>query len=240
MGGDGRRVEIYVDVFGSGLPILWLPGGPGLDNYLHPVARAFPDFRNVLPDPRGTGRSQGEPHGLTVAVQDLEDLRRALGLDRWLLLGHSWGADLALAYGLAHGGSVASIISFAGTGIQNDREWHAAYEARLSEEPHGDYQHTPGVQQQLLEDWRRFIKTPDLLARIARLEAPITFLHPTHDIRAGWPARQLANLAPRGDYVELVGAPHEAWLTHDDALVGVLRDILDATSNENSIVSGLP
>lgn len=220
------RVELHVELFGNGPPILWLPGGPGLNNYLHPVARAFPGFRSVLPDPRGTGRSQGQAHSLAVALQDLEDLRQALDLDRWIVLGHSWGADLALAYGLAHDRSVASIISFAGTGIQNDRDWHAAYESRLSEEPHGRYQHSPEVQQRLLHDWRRFIKSADLLARIARLEVPITFLHATNDIRAGWPARQLSNLAPRGRYLELADAPHEAWLTHYDALISVLTDIL--------------
>ncbi len=170
----------------------------------------------------------GHPHILAVAVRDLEDLRQALGLDRWVVLGHSWGADLALAYSLAHCESVASIVSFAGTGIQNDRDWHAAYEARLSEEPHGDYQQSQGVHRQLIDEWRDFIKTPDLLARLAALQTPITFLHSANDIRPGWPAQQLANLVPRGRYLELAGAPHEAWLTHHDALVRAFGEILGA------------
>ncbi len=33
------------------------------------------------------------------AVDDLERLRQALGIDRWAVLGHSWGAELALRYG---------------------------------------------------------------------------------------------------------------------------------------------
>ena len=221
-------VQLHVDVVGNGPPILWLPGGPGLDNYLRPVADALPGFLHVLPDPRGTGRSQGRPHGLAVAVHDLEDLRRSLEVERWVVLGHSWGADLALAYGLTHPGPVRAILSFAGTGVQNDREWHAAYEARHSEEPHGEYQHNPAVQSRLIEDGRRFITEPDLLARIARLEVPISFVHPANDIRPGWPARQLAALAPLGWYLELAGAPHEAWLTHHDELLGLLRDVLAA------------
>lgn len=220
-------VELHVDIVGNGPPILWLPGGPGLDNYLHPVARAFPGFQNVLPDPRGTGRSQGQPHGLAVAVHDLEDLRQALELERWIVVGHSWGADLALAYGLDCERSITSIVSFAGTGVQNDRDWHVAYESRLGEEPHDSYRHSPEVHRELLQDWRRFIKSPDLLARIARLKVPITFLHPAADIRPGWPAKQLAHLAPRSEYLELADAPHEAWLTHHEALVRVLRDIFE-------------
>jgi proline iminopeptidase len=146
------------------------------------------------------------------------------------MVGHSWGADLALAYGLAYGGNVSSIVSFAGTGVQNDRDWHAVYEAHIDEEPHDDYQYHPNVHDQLLADWRSFIKTPDLLARIAALQVPITFLHCTNDIRPSWPAQQLAHLAPHGRYLELADAPHEAWLTHRDALVRVLREILIATA----------
>ncbi len=220
-------IELHVDTFGNGPPLLWLPGGPGLGNYLQPVATEIRGFRNVLPDSRGTGRSQGHPHGLAVALRDLEDLRQALGIERWVVLGHSWGADLALAYSLAHGESVtSSIISFAGTGIQNDRDWHSAYETRLSQEPHGDHQQSPGVHRRLIDEWRDFIKTPDLLSRIAALRTPITFLHPANDIRPGWPAQQLANLVPHGRYLELAGAPHEAWLTHHNALVRALDEIL--------------
>ena len=219
-------IELQVDTVGSGPPVLWLPGGPGLNNYLHPVADAFLGFSNVLPDPRGTGRSEGGPHNLEDAIRDLEDLRHALGHDRWTVLGHSWGADLALAYGLEHDDVVSAIVSFAGTGLQNDRDWHATYEARLDQEPHGDYQHSPDVHRDLLGDWRRFIQAPDLLARVANLAVPITFLHPARDIRPGWPARQLADLAPHGRFVELADAPHEAWLTHQAALVSALKAIL--------------
>jgi len=186
----------------------------------------MPGLRHILPDPWGTGRSEGMPHSLAVAVDDLEDLRCRLDIERWVVVGHSWGADLALAYGLAHLSSVSSIVSFAGSGVQNDRDWHGAYQARLDEEPRGDYEHSPEVHRQLLEDWRRFIKAPDLLTRIAGLQVPITFLHAANDIRPGWPARQLANLVPHGRYLELADAPHEAWLTHQESLVHVLAQAI--------------
>jgi proline iminopeptidase len=76
-------VELHVEVFGEGRPVLWLPGGPGLSNYLEPVARELSGFRHILPDPRGTGRSGGGPHSLEVALTDLEDLRRNLGIRQW-------------------------------------------------------------------------------------------------------------------------------------------------------------
>ncbi len=73
------------------------------------VHRRFFDpafWRVVIFDQRGAGRSR--PLGSLVAnttadlVQDIEQLRRHLGLERWLLFGGSWGSTLALAYAQAH------------------------------------------------------------------------------------------------------------------------------------------
>ena len=56
-----------------------------------------------------------------------------------MLLGHSWGAQLALAYALAHPGRVDASIYVSGTGIGPDADWHPAYQesfrARLAEHP---------------------------------------------------------------------------------------------------------
>lgn len=205
-----------------------MSGGPGCANYLGPVAGQLPEFRCLLPDPRGTGQSTGGAHGLETALADLEALREALGLECWTVLGHSWGADLGLAYALAHPQRVTRLVSWAGTGIQNDRGWHAAYQAGKDTEPHFNVNWNPEVHRALLDDWRRFIREPELLLRLSQLEVPATFLHMGADIRPGWPAAQLAALLPRGDWRELGGAPHNAWLTHTPELGTVLREILRA------------
>jgi proline iminopeptidase len=82
---------------------------------MQPVADAFPAFRRIMFDQRGTGRSQpatlrAEDMTLDVAVEDLEALRRALGQDRLFLAGHSWGAMLAMAYAAAHPDRVDRLI----------------------------------------------------------------------------------------------------------------------------------
>ena len=64
---------------------------------------------------------------------------------------------------------------------------------------------------------------PDLLSRLSRLTVPVTFLHMEKDIRPNWFVRQLAELLPSGDYVELAGASHNAWLTHRPGLGEALR-----------------
>jgi proline iminopeptidase len=87
--------------------MVYLHGGPG--SGCSPRHRQFFDpglCRTVLFDQRGCGRSLPRGallHNHTDAlVHDLETLRLHLGIARWLVVGGSWGAGLALAYATAH------------------------------------------------------------------------------------------------------------------------------------------
>lgn len=91
----------------QGVPVLFLHGGPGAG--LSPQHRQFFDpayYRIVLFDQRGAGRSTplGEVRNNTTAllIEDIEQLRQMLEIERWLVFGGSWGSTLALAYGQAH------------------------------------------------------------------------------------------------------------------------------------------
>ena len=174
-------------------------------------------------------RHRGGPHGVAQAVQDIETLREALKLPHWTVLGHSWGADLGLAYALAHPGRVRHLVSFAGTGVQYDRDWKAAYEAGKHLEADFEVEWNPEVHTALRGDWRRYIKEPELFSRLSRSEVSVTFLHMGADIRPGWPARQLAALLPRAAFVELPGASHNAWLETASQLQAALISVLDGS-----------
>ncbi len=98
-----------------GRPVLFLHGGPGAG--AGAVHRRFfdPDFwRVVIFDQRGAGRSR--PLGSLAQnttpdlVDDIETLRRHLGIERWLLFGGSWGSTLALAYAQAKPERVAACV----------------------------------------------------------------------------------------------------------------------------------
>ena len=103
--------------FGASGPVLvFLSGGPGLrSTYLDPIAQTLAaDHATIVFDQRGTGASRdayGDGSLVTVAgfVADLDALRSALGLGRLALVGHSWGAMLAMAYAAAHPERVASL-----------------------------------------------------------------------------------------------------------------------------------
>jgi proline iminopeptidase len=91
----------------AGVPVLFLHGGPG--GGISPRHRQFFDpafYRIVLFDQRGAGQSTplGEVRDNTtqLLIEDIETLRRMLGIAQWLVFGGSWGATLALAYGEAH------------------------------------------------------------------------------------------------------------------------------------------
>jgi len=118
--GDGHRV--YWESCGNpdGVPALFLHGGPGTG--ASPGSRRLFEpatFRSVLFDQRGSGRSTplaGEPDAdlstNTTAhlIADIERLREHLGIERWIVLGVSWGSTLALAYAQTHPARVSGIV----------------------------------------------------------------------------------------------------------------------------------
>lgn len=99
-------VELYYRDVGEGQPIVVAHGGPDFDHtYLLPdLDRLASGYRLVYYDQRGRGRSRGKPDldhlSIEQYVEDLEALRRHLGLERIAVLGHSWGGLVALHYAL--------------------------------------------------------------------------------------------------------------------------------------------
>jgi proline iminopeptidase len=90
-------------VAGSGTCVVCLAGGPMLDSgYLGDLGGLSQHVQLVLPDYRGTGRSQKPTDGASYRcdrlVDDVEALREHLKVDRMVLLGHSAGANVAALY----------------------------------------------------------------------------------------------------------------------------------------------
>jgi pimeloyl-ACP methyl ester carboxylesterase len=86
-----------------------LHGGPGVAGYLEPLARRLSDsFRVLEPFQR---RSGGEPLTVAAHVADLDDLlERRCGDEPPVLIGHSWGAMLALAHAAKHPGRARALV----------------------------------------------------------------------------------------------------------------------------------
>jgi proline iminopeptidase len=121
--GDGH--EIYVESVGraAGISAIYLHGGPG--SGCQPDHRRLFDperFHAILFDQRGAGRSRPkgrrEHNSLPHLIADMEVIREQYGIRRWMIVGGSWGATLALAYAQAHPDRVSGIVlraTFLGT-----------------------------------------------------------------------------------------------------------------------------
>lgn len=109
-------VDLFVRDVGAGTPLVVLHGGPDFDHtYLLPELDVLADAcRLIYYDQRGRGRSaahvQAADVGIESEVADLDELRRSLGLDSIAVLGHSWGALLAMEYAARHPRHVSHLI----------------------------------------------------------------------------------------------------------------------------------
>jgi proline iminopeptidase len=132
--GDGNLV--YWEACGSpgGKPALVLHGGPGSGcTAWHRRLFDPSGYRVVLFDQRNCGRSS--PHASDPSVDlasnttghltaDIELLRDNLGVERWLVLGGSWGCTLALAYAEQYPDSVSELVLFGiTTGRRAEFDW---------------------------------------------------------------------------------------------------------------------
>src|SRR6185437_9900071 len=121
--GGGRLVSLddggglFVVEHGSGYPVILLHGGPGLDHHeLRPWLDPLGDMglRLIYVDERGQGRSpRVDPGTLSVRsfAQDIDRLAEALELSDYAVLGHSFGAIIALSHALERGSASHYVIS---------------------------------------------------------------------------------------------------------------------------------
>ncbi|WP_235857216.1 alpha/beta fold hydrolase [Occultella glacieicola] len=167
--GDGARLATWtVSAPGPGScrpPVILVHGGPGLWDYLEPLGHLLGGLCTVHRyDQRGCGRSSASEE-LTMQryVADLEELRVRFGHERVVVVGHSFGATLALAYAGTHPKRVAGLGYLDGTGIG---DWRTAYRAerdrrrapwasRFADLDGRDRTHAEEV------EWRRISWAPD-------------------------------------------------------------------------------
>ncbi|WP_342526772.1 alpha/beta hydrolase [Chryseomicrobium sp. FSL W7-1435] len=237
---------IWTKQTGTGtLPVLLVSGGPGAADYMDAVANLLVDDCKVIQfDPRGCGRSTGDgtTYRVDACLRDIEEIRKQYGFSQWTVVGHSWGADLGLVYALKYPDAIRGFLSMAGTGIQNDRDWKEAYVANKQSQgeelPEFLYAPNREVHRSLLTSWRDFIKYPDLLNNLAKLDVPTLFVAGGEDIRPSWPIQQLAKLVPRANYIEVDGAGHYLWLSKREILKRLLIKFITSprlkeTTHEN-------
>ncbi|UOQ54006.1 alpha/beta fold hydrolase [Hymenobacter cellulosivorans] len=97
-------VQLYTKVAGKGLPCVFVHGGPGSGSYGIEALGGKTleqNFQMIYLDQRGSGRSASDPaknYTIERVVQDLEDVRQQLHLEKWVVMSHSFGGIIATAY----------------------------------------------------------------------------------------------------------------------------------------------
>jgi proline iminopeptidase len=229
---ESGGVRLWTATRGTGCPVLLCSGGPGCADYLEPVAAMIDDLAQVIRfEQRGCGRSDASSsYTIADCLIDLEAIRQRYNLERWIVGGHLWGADLALFYALEHPERVLGLICIAGGRVHNDREWHAEYHRRKDTEgellPEMDYPPNMEVNRQINQDWKRWIQRPSLLRDLSRLTVPALFLYGSRDIRPAWAVQQVAMLMPNARFELIDGAAHVIWAIHADAQARLLREFI--------------
>jgi len=109
-----RDVSLFVQVMGQGYPVVFMHGGPGQDytSLLHFKALAD-QFTLIFYDHRCNGHSDGaDVSSMTWEnlTADADALRQKLGFDKWAVLGHSFGGQVALEYALRYPSSLSHLI----------------------------------------------------------------------------------------------------------------------------------
>ena len=125
---ETNGTKLYYEEEGKGTPIVVLHGGPGGTHHdFHPqFSELAKSGRVIYYDQRGTGKSgtnaSGEPYSVKQAVDDLEGLRKSLGLEKMVVVGHSYGGFLAQCYALEHPDRVQGLaLVTAESGMPNNR-----------------------------------------------------------------------------------------------------------------------
>jgi proline iminopeptidase len=109
-----RDTSLYVEVVGEGDPLVLMHGGPGLDHWtLEPFRRCSDRYTLILYDHRCNGASLDAPVATMTwdnLTADADALREHLGFDKWSVLGHSFGGNVALEYTLRYPERVSKLV----------------------------------------------------------------------------------------------------------------------------------
>jgi len=231
---EDKVTKIWTMSIGEGIPIVCVSGGPGYPNYLLPVALMMEKgYKVILFDFRGCGRSeevkkvkeskkntQACLYTYEMCFADIETVREFYQIKKWIMIGHSFGANMSLAYTTAYSDRVMGLVCLSGGHFSNDiNRCEEIHQKRHTERtPKFDYSMNPVVNTEVNRSWADFTQSSMLLKNIASITQPVIFLYGSNDIRSSWPIEQIANLVKDSHFIMIQGADHYPWMTHADTI----------------------
>lgn len=224
---DIGDTKLFVEERGAGYPIVILHGGPGLDHHMFgDYLDALTDtYRLVLVDQRSQGRSERAPEDTWTLPQmaaDVSALAAALELGRYAVLGHSYGAFVALEHAVGFPGAAAQTIVSAGLPSvrflsEIDRELERFEPASL--------------RRRVMESWERerTVRTQEEAAQLWSDQLPFHFADPV-DPRIEEYERRTAGIVHAPDVIRHFAAQTYGGIDAEDILDRVTQPVLAIVS----------
>jgi proline iminopeptidase len=238
--------SIWVERRGRGFPLFLLHGGPGDDHtefadYLDPLGDAY---ELLLVDMRAQGSSApADPSTWTIQhmAADIDALADAMELERFAVLGHSYGAFVALYHAVERpGAATATIVSH---GLPSARYLEGVEDELARFEP-------IHLREQVAASWEREseVETPEQMAQLMADQWPFHFKNPEDPRIAGYMAKTRdTRYAP--DVLKQMSANDYGGLEVEDRLAGVTQPTLVLTgraertcpaAGAEAIAAGIP
>jgi 3-oxoadipate enol-lactonase len=240
---------------GSGMPLVLIHGYPLDRSIWDPLSGLLEDdFDLIMPDLRGFGNSGMLDSGGSIAAYaaDVAGLLEALQLSRVAVAGHSMGGYVALAMVRHHTSLIAglSLVASQVRGDTRERQkgrYKAAIDVmeqgvgpvadamslQLTSIPEIQLSMRDLIQRQrpaaLASALRAMAERPDARNMIASLQVPVVVIHGDADVLIPIDrGREVRNLLPAADLVEVHGAGHLPMLEQQQAVAEGLRLLLKA------------
>jgi proline iminopeptidase len=244
---DVGDTRLHVEERGGGdLALIALHGGPGLDHtmfgrWLDPLGD---EYRLLLVDERAQGRSDPAPPEtwtLEQHARDVDGLATALGLERYAVLGHSFGAFIALQHAVHFSGRpAASIIS---SGLPSQRFLGHVDEQLAAFEP-------VELREQVTRSWAREAeaRTPEEVGSLSSDQLPFHFADPRDpridDMRAAMAdavySPEVLRAAATEGYGHIELEDRLAGIAHPVLVLGGRHDRTCAIEGAEAIAAGIP
>jgi proline iminopeptidase len=244
---DVGDTRLHVTERGAGeLALFVLHGGPGLD---HTMFGSYLDalgdrVRLLLVDERGTGRSEPAAPGtwgLAHHAADIEALAGALGLERYAVLGHSYGAFIALQHAVDFPGSPAATV--VSSGIADARFLAQVEEELVAFEP-------VELREQVQASWaaEAHARTQEDVAALLSDQLPFHFADPRDPRIDGMRAAMadavygpdVLRAAATGDYGAIAVEDRLADVTHPVLVLAGRHDRTCSVAAAEAMTAALP
>ncbi|MFI5690605.1 alpha/beta fold hydrolase [Kribbella sp. NPDC051586] len=248
---DGCR--LWTEVSGSGPSAVLVHGGPGWWDVFHDLS--LPGFTLHRWDQRGCGRS--ERRGPYTLARFVADLATVCGPGPCIVIGHSWGASLALEFAQAHPDVVSRLVLVSSVGLDGPPP---DYRARVAERLAGTAEADPWIARisvnladrmtaltrarrlntpwfepnQVCADALRdeLSAVPDRAGACRRVVVPTLMVHGAEDLRPPYVTDSLLEALPNAERVVLDGVGHYPWIENPTDFQKAVREFLTRPNDE--------